>query len=130
MSRLINPDGLPAPVGFAHAVEAFPGRTLYVAGQSGHRGDGTIAPGLVEQFAQAIANVAACLDGAGFPPRTLVRLHIFTTVVEEYRSSLKSIGEAYRQVFGRHYPAMALFGVTELFDPAAKVELVATAVAD
>ncbi len=130
MSRLINPEGLPDPVGFSHAVEASPGRTLYVAGQAGHRGDGSIAQGLVDQFRQAVANVAACLDRAGYNTESLVRLHIYTTVVEEYRRSLGPIGEAYRQVFGRHYPAMALFGVTELFDPAAKVELVATAVTE
>lgn len=128
MSRLVNPEGLPDAVGFAHAVEASPGRTLYVAGQTGHRADGSIADGLVDQFGQAVANVAACLEGAGFSPETLVRLHIFTTVVEEYRRSLGPIGEAYREVFGRHYPAMALLGVSELFDPVAKVELVATAV--
>lgn len=130
MSRLINPEGLPAPVGFAHAVEATTGRTLYVAGQTGHRGDGSIADGLVDQFRQAVENVAACLDEAGFAPDSLVRLHIYTTVVEEYRHALGPIGEAYRDVIGRHYPAMALFGVAELFDPAAKVELVATAVMD
>lgn len=130
MSRLVNPEGLPAPVGFSHAVEASSGRTLYVAGQAGHRGDGSIDPGLVDQFRQAVANVAACLDQAGFALDSMVRLHIYTTVVEEYRRSLGPIGDAYRQVFGRHFPAMALFGVTELFDPAAKVELVATAVAE
>jgi enamine deaminase RidA (YjgF/YER057c/UK114 family) len=127
---MVNPEGLPQPAGFAHAVEASPGRVLYVAGQTGHRGDGSIDDGLVDQFRQAVANVAACLNEAGFAPDSLVRLHIYTTVVEQYRLSLGPIGEAYRQVFGHHYPAMALFGVSELFDRAAKVELVATAVAE
>jgi enamine deaminase RidA (YjgF/YER057c/UK114 family) len=54
-------------------------------------------------------------------------LTIYTTEVDGYRESLGPIGAAYRDVFGRHYPAMALFGVRELFDPEAKIELVAVA---
>lgn len=127
MSRLINPEGLPKPVGFTHAVESSGERTLYVAGQTGHRADGSIAEDLVDQFRQALTNVVTCLEEAGFPPESLVRMVIYTTDVAGYRSQLAAIGRVYREVFGRHYPAMALFGVTELFDPAARVELVATA---
>lgn len=127
MNHLLNPDGLPEPVGFSHAVETAGERTLYVAGQTGHRGDGTIAHDLVDQFRQALVNVATCLEEAGFPPESLVRMLIYTTDVSAYRAELEPIGRVYREVFGRHYPAMALFGVTELFDPAARVELVATA---
>lgn len=128
MNRLVNPDALPPPIGFSHAVEAAGERVLYVAGQTGHRGDGSLAEGLVDQFRQALVNVATCLEVAGFPPESLVRLVIYTTDVGAYRAELKPLGRAYREVFGRHYPAMALLGVAELFDPAAEVELVATAV--
>jgi len=103
-------------------------RTLWVAGQTGDLADGTLPEGLVDQFRQALANVTACMTEAGFPPDSLVRMVIYTTDLGAYRRSLTPLGEAYRQVFGRHYPAMALIGVTELFDPAAKVELVCTAV--
>lgn len=127
MNRLRNPDGLPEPVGFSHAVETSGDRTLYVAGQTGHRADGSLPDDLVDQFRQALVNVATCLEEADFPTDSLVRLLIYTTDVSSYRADLKPIGRVYREVFGRHYPAMALFGVTELFDPAAKVELVATA---
>ncbi|MFP3915841.1 MAG: RidA family protein [Actinomycetota bacterium] len=128
MSRLINPDGLPKPVGFTHAVESEGRRTLYVAGQTGHRGDGTIPDDLVDQFRKALVNVSTCLEEAGFPSESLVRMLIYTTDVAGYRAELKPLGRVYREVFGRHYPAMALFGVTELFDPRARIELVATAV--
>lgn len=128
MSRLVNPDDLPEPRGFSHAVESDGDRTLWIAGQTGELADGTLPEGLVDQFRQALANVEACLDEAGFPTDSVVRMVIYTTDLGAYRRSLAPLGEAYRQVFGRHYPAMALIGVTELFDPAAKVELLCTAV--
>lgn len=127
MNRLLNPDGLPEPVGFSHAVETSGERTLYVAGQTGHRADGSIADDLVDQFRQALVNVATCLEEAGFPPESMVRMLIYTTDLAGYRAARKPVGRVYREVFGRHYPAMALIGVTELFDPAARVEVVATA---
>lgn len=128
MIRLVNPDGLPEPRGFSHAVESTGERTLWVAGQTGDRSDGTLSQGLVEQFRQALENVSACMTEAGFPPESLARMVIYTTDVAGYRRSLGPLGAAYRAVFGHHYPAIALLGVTELFDPAAEVELVCTAV--
>jgi enamine deaminase RidA (YjgF/YER057c/UK114 family) len=127
VNRLINPSDLPRPVGFSHAVVAEGASTLYLAGQTGHRPDGTLDPDLVGQFRQALASVRRCMDEAGFPPESLVRMVIYTTDVAGYRQELEPLGAAYRAIFGRHFPAMALFGVTELFDPAARVELVCTA---
>lgn len=127
MNRLLHPEGLPEPVGFAHAVETSGQRTLYVAGQTGHRADGSLPDDLVDQFRQALVNVAACLEEASFPSESLVRMLIYTTDVAAYRAELQPLGRVYREVFGRHYPAMALFGVAELFDSRARVELVATA---
>jgi enamine deaminase RidA (YjgF/YER057c/UK114 family) len=82
----------------------------------------------VEQFDHAAANVVTALEAAGARPEDLVSLQIFVTDAVEYRSSLQPIGEAWRERFERHYPAMALFEVAGLFDPAAKVELVGIAV--
>lgn len=128
MNRIVDPEGMPPAVGFSHATESTGERVLWVAGQTGHRPDGSIEADMVEQFRQALANVAACLGEAGYPPSSLVRMVIYTTDMAEYRRNLEPIGEAYRDVFGRHYPAMALLGVSELFDPAATVEVVSTAV--
>lgn len=130
MNRIFNPDGLPEPVGFSHAVATDGSRVLFLAGQTGRRADGSIDDDLVGQFRQALAAVAVCMEEAGFPAESLARMMIYTTDVAGYRESLGPIGAAYREVFGRHFPAMALFGVTELFEADASVELVATAVMD
>jgi enamine deaminase RidA (YjgF/YER057c/UK114 family) len=127
--RIVNPDSLPRPSGYAHAVAASGGRTVWLGGQAGHRADATLAGGdVVAQFDQACANVVTALEAAGGRPEHLVQLTIFATDLDEYRASLGPLGEAYRRHFGKHYPAMALLGTTGLFDPAAKVELVGVAV--
>jgi enamine deaminase RidA (YjgF/YER057c/UK114 family) len=121
MSRIVNPDELPRPSGFSHAVVA-QGETVFLAGQIG---DGeTIA----EQFGNAAANLLTALRAAGGSPQDLVSLQVFVTDVADYKASLADLGQAWREHFGRHYPAMGLFGVTELFEPTARVELMGTAV--
>ncbi|HEV7535390.1 MAG TPA: Rid family hydrolase [Acidimicrobiia bacterium] len=127
--EFLNPEGMSPPVGFSHVAVAAPGRLVFVAGQTAHQADGSLAGAtLAEQFAAAAENVAAALAAAGATPADLVQLHIYTTDVDGYRAGSKAIGAAYRTVFGPHYPPMALFGVTRLYDAAALVELVATAV--
>jgi enamine deaminase RidA (YjgF/YER057c/UK114 family) len=127
--RIVNPSSLSAPVGFSHAVVATAGRTVYLGGQTGHDAAGKlVGAGLVEQFGRAADNVVAALDSAGARPEQLVSMQIFVTDVAGYRDALGELGAAYRERFGKHYPATALFGVTELFDPDAKVELVCIAV--
>jgi enamine deaminase RidA (YjgF/YER057c/UK114 family) len=127
--RIINPERLSPPIGYAHAVVAERGRTVYLGGQAGHRADGTLAGSdLVTQFDRACADLVTALGEAGGRPEHLVQLLIFATNLGEYRSRLKELGEAYRRHFGTHYPAMALLGATELFDPEARVELVGVAV--
>jgi enamine deaminase RidA (YjgF/YER057c/UK114 family) len=127
--EIFNPDTLSPPVGFAHAVAATPGRIVHVGGQAGHDPTGSLVGATVaEQFDRAAANVVEALAAAGARPEHLVSLHIYVTDLAAYRSSLGELATAYRSHFGRHYPAIALFGVTELFDPEAKVELVGAAV--
>ena len=130
MSRheLFNPEGMTPAVGFSHGAVAAEGRTVYIAGQTGHYPDQSISEGLVDQFHVACRAVAAVIADAGGEPADLVVLTIYTTVIDEYRGQLAEIGIRYRDVFGRHFPPMALIGVSELFDPAAKVELVSMAV--
>lgn len=127
--EIVNPDGLPPARGFSHAVIASPGRTVYLGGQTAHRQDGELEGGTTaEQFDRAAANLVLALRGTGARPEDLVSVQIFVTDAEEYRSSLKRIGDIWRERLGRRYPAMALFEVAGLFDPAAKVELVGIAV--
>ena len=127
--RIVNPSDLAPPVGFSHAVVGAPGTTVFLGGQAGHDSEGRIvSEDLVDQFDKACANVVRALWAVGSPPEHLVAMHIYVVDVAEYRARAAEVGAAYRKYFGKHYPAMALFEVTGLFDAAAKVELVCTGV--
>jgi len=126
--RNVNPDALMEPVGFSHATVAAPGTTVHLGGQTGHRADGSLDEGLVDQFDQALANLRVALEACGATPEDLVSMQIFTTDVAGYRDSTRDLGPAWKRHLGRHFPAMALLGVTELYDPRSVVEVVATAV--
>jgi enamine deaminase RidA (YjgF/YER057c/UK114 family) len=105
------------------------GDTVYLGGQVAQAPDGTVTgETIAEQFDVAAGNLITALRAAGGVPSDLVSLQVFVTVVDEYKASLRELGDVWRRHFGRHYPAMGLFGVTELFDPAAKVELMGVAV--
>ena len=127
--RMLNPHNLPAPKGFTHVVVPSGGRTVYLAGQTGHKADGTLAgPTHAEQLDQACANVTEALLSAGGRPEHLVSVVIYVLDLPGYRASLHQLGEVWQRHFGKHYPAVSLFEVTGLFEPGAKVELVCTAV--
>jgi enamine deaminase RidA (YjgF/YER057c/UK114 family) len=119
--RIVNPPELGTPSGFSHAVVAA-GRTVHLAGQIGE-GDT-----LVEQFDEALGKLLIALRGAGGEPGDLVSLQVFVTDISAYKDSLPALGAVWRAHLGRHYPAMGLFGVRELFEPGAQVELMGVAV--
>jgi len=126
---IVNPSSLAKPAGFAHAVVAAPGRTVYLGGQTAQGPSGEIVGAtIVEQFTVAAGNVVTALAAAGGRPEHLVSLMIYVTDMPAYRAALPDLAPVYRQHFGRHYPAIALLGVAELFDPDALLELVGTAV--
>ena len=120
MNRIVNPPELPKPSGFSHALVA--GNTVYLAGQVGS------GETLVEQFDGAAGNLVTALRAAGGDVDDLVSLQVFVRDVAAYRAALSEIGQVWRKHFGNHYPAMGLFGVTELFDPGLQVELMGVAV--
>jgi enamine deaminase RidA (YjgF/YER057c/UK114 family) len=120
--RIVAPPELPEPSGYAHAVVAAPGRTVYLGGQTG------AGATLAAQFDAAAAALLAALRAAGGEPDDLVSLVVFTTDMDEYRASLRELGEVWRRHFGRRYPAMALIGASALFEPDARVELTGVAV--
>jgi len=128
--RPVNPESLGRPRGYSNGMLApAGGRLLFVAGQIAWDGEQRLAgTGFVEQFAQALANVLAVIREAGGGPDHLARLTIYVTDRREYLADLTAVGEAYRGVFGRHFPAMALVEVQALLEPGAKVEIEATAV--
>jgi enamine deaminase RidA (YjgF/YER057c/UK114 family) len=124
----VNPPRLGPARGFSHATRA--GDLVWTGGQTGSDESGRIvAPGdLVAQFAQAVRNVGIALEAAGCRPEDAVKLTYYVTDVAGYRANLRPLGEAYRSVFGRHYPASSLFQVAGLFDPEALVEIQCIAV--
>jgi enamine deaminase RidA (YjgF/YER057c/UK114 family) len=127
--RIVPVPELMEPTGFAHAILAAPGHTVHLAGQTAHGDDGVIqGTTLAEQFDAAAWNVVTALRAAGALPGHLVSMIMFVTDIAEYRASLRDLLPIWRKHFGRYYPAAALIGVSELVDPAAKVELVCTAV--
>jgi enamine deaminase RidA (YjgF/YER057c/UK114 family) len=126
--RRLQPPGWPEPRGYANGIEAT-GKLVFVGGQIGwdERGE-FVSGGLAGQVGQALRNIVAVLAEAGAGPEHVARLTWYVTSREEYLASQKEIGAAYREVMGRHFPAMAVVEVTALVEAAAKVEIEATAV--
>lgn len=126
--KKVQPEGWARPRGYTNGMLAT-GRTLYVAGQIGwDANENMVGEDVLTQFRQALENVLAVVVAAGGSAEHLVRLTIYCTDVPAYRAEVKAIGGVYRDVLGKHFPAMALVGVTELVHPGAKVEIEATAV--
>jgi len=125
----ITPDGWPRGIGYAHATSAR-GRVVSVAGQIGwdpQTGEWA-ADDLPGQTAQALRNIASILEAAGCGVRDVVRLTWFVLDRDAYVTARREIGDAYRAVFGRHYPAMSVVVVAALIESHALVEIEATAV--
>lgn len=126
--KTVNPEGWPAPKGYANGVVVAPGRTVFLAGQVGWNAQGVfVAQDLPGQFDQALANVLAVAAAAGAGPADIVRMTVYVTDLEAYRSSLRALGPVWRARMGKHYPAMALVGVAGLVEREALVEIEATA---
>lgn len=126
-SRAILPEGWPQPRGYANGMVA-EGRVLVTGGLVGWDAQGIFARGFVGQLRQTFLNIRAVVEAGGGRVEDIVRLTWYVTDIATYRTSLKEIGPAYREVFGRHFPAMAVVAVTALVEPEALLEIEATAV--
>jgi enamine deaminase RidA (YjgF/YER057c/UK114 family) len=128
MTEFLQPPGWPAPKGYSNGLIAS-GRQVFLAGQIGwNESQQLVSPRFALQVRQTLQNIVTLLAQAGGRPEHLVRLTWFVTTLDEYRAELKEIGAAYRDVIGRHYPAMSVIGVAGLVEQGAKVEIEATAV--
>jgi enamine deaminase RidA (YjgF/YER057c/UK114 family) len=128
MSETIQPKHWAAPKGYANGVVAS-GRQLFIAGQVGWNAKAEFeSDDFVAQVEQALRNVVDVLAAAGGSPADLVRLNWYVTDKAEYQARQREIGEVYRRVIGRNFPAMTLLVVAGLLEPRAKVEIEATAV--
>jgi enamine deaminase RidA (YjgF/YER057c/UK114 family) len=120
----IDPGELARPSGFAHAVRARGTVTVHLAGQTALDRDGRIVgSGVVEQFEQALGNLLTALRAAGGAPEHLASLTIYIVDVPDYRAHAREIGQVWRRLAGRDYPATAGIGVARLWDDAALVEV-------
>ena len=127
--RILQPEGWPRPRGYANGISSPSGRTIVVAGQIGWDTEGRLMPGgLVPQARRALENIVAVLACDGARPEHIVRLTWYLTDIADYRASGLALGVAYRQVMGKHFPAMTAVAITALAEPGAVVEIEATAI--
>jgi len=125
----VSVPGWPRPSGYSDGVLVQgDARLLFVAGQIGwDEKRRLVGPDFVAQFRRALENVMAVVKAAGGGPASLVRLTIYVVDKRDYRTRLAEIGEAYRSVLGRVFPAMSLVQVADLLEDGARVEIEATA---
>ncbi len=127
--RVLQPAGWPPPSGYANGVVVAAGPMVFVGGQVGWNAEQVFeSDDFVDQVRQALKNVMAVLAEAGAGSEHIARLTWYVTDKREYLARLKEVGEAYRDVIGRHFPPMTLVEVSALVEDAAKVEIEATAV--
>jgi enamine deaminase RidA (YjgF/YER057c/UK114 family) len=125
--RVLQPAGWPRPKGYSNGILA-EGRLVVTGGIVGWNAQGVFPDTFLGQARQVFENIAAILAEAGAGPEHLVRLTWYVTDIDEYLAAPRELGAAYRDVFGRNFPAMATVQVVRLVEPAARVEIEATAV--
>lgn len=126
--QVVQPEGWATPKGYANGVVAT-GRQLFIAGQIGWNAEARFeTDDFVGQVEQALKNIVEVLSAAGGKPEHIVRINWYITDKAAYIENQRAIGEAYRRVIGRNFPAMTLLVVAGLLEPRAKVEIEATAV--
>ncbi|MCU0805569.1 MAG: RidA family protein [Burkholderiales bacterium] len=126
--QILQPPGWAKPKGYSNGVAA-KGRFVFVAGQVGWNPEGRFeAKDFVGQVRQALANIVAVLAEAGAKPEHIVRMTWYVTDKDEYMGSLREVGAAYRELIGKHFPAMTAIQVAGLVEDGGKVEIEATAV--
>lgn len=125
--RPVNPEELGPPRGYNNGMRGR-GELLFVAGQVGWGPDQRLVSAqFAEQFVRAVDNVLAVVHEAGGRPQHVARMTVYVTDKAAYLAARKQIGAAWRERFGRHYPAMALVEVKALIEDGALVEIEATA---
>lgn len=127
MMQMFNPPGWKRPKGYSNAVAAS-GRMVFVAGQVGWDGQEAFrTEDLVGQVRQSLGNIVAILAEAGAGPEHIVRMNWYLADKEEYNARLTEIGDVYRELIGRHFPAMTALQVAGFVERGAKVEIEVTA---
>lgn len=126
--RILHPEGWAAPRGYSHGMSGT-GRVIVLAGQIGWNAQQQmVSSEFVPQAKQALENIVALLAADEARPEHLVRLTWYVTSRQQYLDAGKALGEAYRSVMGRHFPAMTAVEVSALMEADALVEIEATAI--
>jgi enamine deaminase RidA (YjgF/YER057c/UK114 family) len=126
--KFLQPEHWPRPKGYANGVIAR-GRTVFVSGMIGSDTQGKVVAGdFVKQARQALKNIVEVLSEAGARPEHIVRMNWYVVDKREYLGAYKQLGVVYREIIGRHYPAMTAVQVTSLVEDLARLEIEVTAV--
>jgi enamine deaminase RidA (YjgF/YER057c/UK114 family) len=126
----LQPPGWASPKGYANGVAAR-GTLIFVGGQIGWNAEQQFeSDDFIDQTRQALLNIRAVLECAGAGPQHMVRMTWYIVDRVEYNARLRELGTAYREVLGKHFPAMTCVEVSALVEERAKVEIEVTAVLD
>lgn len=125
--RILLPEGWPRPRGYSNGIHAS-GEQVFVAGMIGWNESGEMADGFIAQLELALRNTVAVLAEAGAGPEHVVRMTWYIKGLDEYRANLREAGRTYRQIMGKHFPAMSVIGTADLVESGALVEIESTAV--
>ena len=130
--ELINPAGLEKPIGYAHVAKITGGTIVHVAGQAPFDEHGQVVgkDDFVAQFRQVVQNLKTAIEAAGGRPDQYAVLTIYITDLEAYWNNTKILGSAYREVFGKYFPAITLVEVKRLYNPDCLIEVSGIAVID
>jgi enamine deaminase RidA (YjgF/YER057c/UK114 family) len=127
-TEILQPPEWSRPKGYANGMSAR-GRMIFISGQVGWDDRGQFnSDSLTGQVKQALANIVRVLEEGRAEPQHLVRLTWYVLSREAYIREVREIGAAYREVLGKHFPAMSVVEVSGLIEPRALVEIEATAV--
>ena len=127
MMQMLNPGGWSRPKGYSNGVAAN-GRMVFVAGQVGWDGNEVFqTDDLVGQVRQSLTNIVTILAEAGAKPEHIVRMNWYLADKDEYNARLGEIGAVYRELIGRHFPAMTALQVAGFVEHGAKIEIEVTA---
>jgi enamine deaminase RidA (YjgF/YER057c/UK114 family) len=127
---LLNPADLESPVGYSHIAKITGGTIVHVAGQAPFDTSGQVVGkgDFVAQFGQVLRNLKTAINAAGGEPQQYAVLTIYITDLQTYLKNKKPLGSVYKEVFGRHFPAITLVEVKSLYNPECMVEISGVAV--
>jgi enamine deaminase RidA (YjgF/YER057c/UK114 family) len=127
IAKTIHPDGWAPALGYANGM-LMPDGTLHIGGQIGWNGQKEfLVKDFIGQMEQALLNIAEIVRAAGGDVENIGRLTWFVKDKAEYLAKQREVGQAYRRVFGKHFPAMSMLVVKDLIEDEALIEIEATA---